>query len=176
MKIVRFIPGFFETEAANWFPHGPKSLPAIANADGGSGVEEILATKSASVQSLYLRLLSGEFLSQARRVRENNRVYNTPVVMLLMIIQRLRTGGSLESVVLELPDLPASLWPGPCGRLLADAPAMSSHTGAYSKELRKLPLQTVEEFSDNVFARSRLGTTAGAIGALPANGPPGVCV
>ena len=56
-------------------------------------LEEILATKSASVQSSYLSLLSGEYLSQARRERENNRVYNTPVVMLLMIIQRLADRG-----------------------------------------------------------------------------------
>ena len=83
------------------------------------------------MQSLYLSLLSDEFLSQAR-ARENNRVYNTPVVMLLVIIQRLQAEGSLESAVLELLGLPASLWPDPCGRLQPGARAMSTNTGAYN--------------------------------------------
>ena len=125
----------------------------------------MLAASSASVQSLYLSLLSSEFLSQARE-RENNRVYSTPVVMLLMIIQRLQPEGSLESAVLELLGLPASLWPDPCGRLRPDARAMSTNTGAYNKARQKLPLKAVEEFSDNAFAQM----TAGTNGSLPAIG------
>ena len=117
------------------------------------------------MQSLYLSLLSGEFLSQARE-RENNCVYNTPVVMLLMIIQRLQAEGCLESAVLELRDLPSSLWPDPCGRLRPEAPAMSSNTGAYNKARQKLPLEAVEEFSDSAFAQM----TAATNGSLPAIG------
>ena len=117
------------------------------------------------MQSLYLSLLSGEFLSQACE-RENNRVYSTPVVMLLMIIQRLQAEGCLESAVLELRDLPASLWPDPCGRLQPGARTMSTNTGAYNKARQKLPLKAVEEFADNAFAQM----TACANGALPAIG------
>ncbi len=102
----------------------------MANAVGGSAVGDILATKSASGQFLYLSLLSGEFLSRERE-RENNCGYNTLVVMLLMIIQRLRAEGCLESAVLELRGLPASLWPDP--------PAMSNNTGTYNKTRQKLP-------------------------------------
>ena len=76
------------------------------------------------MQSLYLSLLSDEFLSQARE-RENNRVYNTPVVMLLMILQRLQSG----------------------------ARTMSTNTDAYNNARQKLPLQAVEEFADNAFAQ-----------------------
>jgi hypothetical protein len=110
-------------------------------------------------------MLSGEFLSAARE-RENNRVYNTPVVMLLMIIQRLQTEGCLESAVLELPGLPASLWPDPCKRLRPDEQAVSSNTGAYNKARQKLPLKAVEQFSDNAFAQ----LTACTNGSLPAIG------
>ena len=136
-----------------------------ASAVESSAVEEILATRSANVQSLYLSLLSDEFLNQARE-RENNRVYSTPVVMLLMIIQRLQAEGCLESAVLELADLPASLWPDPCGRLRPEARAMSTNTGAYNKARQKLPLKAVEEFSDNAFAQ----LTACTNGSLPAIG------
>ena len=117
------------------------------------------------MQSLYLSLLSDEFLSQARE-RENNRVYNTPVVMLLMILQRLQAEGSLESAVLELLSLPASLWPDPCGRLQPGARTMSTNTGAYNKARQKLPLKAVEEFSDKAFAQM----TACTNGSLPAIG------
>ena len=84
-----------------------------ASAGESSAVEKLLAARSASVQSLYLSLLSGEFFSQARE-RENNRVYNTPVVMLLMILQRLQaegTGQPLAEVLLgrETPGLPADV-------------------------------------------------------------------
>ena len=117
------------------------------------------------MQSLYLSLLSDEFLSQARE-RENNRVYNTPVVMLLMILQRLQAEGCLESAVLELLGLPASLWPDPCSRLQSGERAMSSNTAAYNKARQRLPLQAVEEFADNAFAQM----TACANGSLPAIG------
>ena len=84
------------------------------------------------MQSLYLSLLADGFLSQVRG-RENNCVCNMQVVMLLLIIQRLQAEGCLESAVLELADLPASLWPAPCARLRPDARAMSTNTGAYNK-------------------------------------------
>ena len=85
----------------------------MASAVEGIADEVTSATLSPSMLSLYLRLLSGEFLAAAQE-RENNRVYNTPVVILLMILQRLQAGGCMESAVLELPDLPVSLWPDPC--------------------------------------------------------------
>jgi len=91
---------------------------------------------------------------------------NTPVVMLLMILQRLQAGGCMESAVLALPDLPASLWPDPCKRLQSDGAAVSTNTGAYNKARQKLPLTAVEEFSDNAFAQ----LTATTNGSLPAIG------
>ena len=137
----------------------------MASTNGGVADEASLDPTSASVLSLYLRLLSGDFLAAARG-RENNRVYNTPVVMLLMILQRLQAGGCMESAVLALPDLPASLWPDPCKRLQPDGAAVSTNTGAYNKARQKLPLTAVEEFSDDAFAQ----LTATANGSLPAIG------
>ena len=91
----------------------------MANTDGGSADLASLVTLTASVQDLYLRLLSEEFLSEARK-RENNRVYNTAVVIWLMITERLQAEGSMATAMLELPGLPAGFWPNPCKRLLGE--------------------------------------------------------
>ena len=85
----------------------------------------------ADVSVLFQQLLPIEFfwaaLKQAK-VRENNRVYTSAVVVWLMICQRLQAQGTLESAVLELlGGLPRGFWPmpscttnprppAPCGR------------------------------------------------------------
>ena len=75
----------------------------------------------ANVLVLFQQLLSAEFVSAVLReakVRENNRVYTSPVVMWLMVWQRLQAQGTLESAVVELlRGLPSSFWPHPCKRL-----------------------------------------------------------
>ncbi len=94
----------------------------------------------ADVLSLFLRLLPSEFfdrLRQQEKLRESNRVYNSAVVMWLMIAQRLQGNGTLETGVLELVrGLPASFWPRPCKRLRAgpegQKPNLSSNTGSYN--------------------------------------------
>lgn len=60
---------------------------------------------NADVLSMYQRLLPAEFfqeLSPLPATRHNNRVYTFPVVMWLMIGQRLGGCTSLESAVLQL--------------------------------------------------------------------------
>jgi len=114
---------------------------------------------------LYLRLLSSERLAEAEK-RENNRVYNTTVVMWLMITQRLQVEGSLETAVLELAGLPASFWPNPCKRRQPGEGPMSSNTGAYNQARQKLPVKAVKEFCDHMFEQ-----LSGCInGSLPAIG------
>src|SRR5438876_405939 len=75
----------------------------------------------ANVLVLFQQLLTAEFVSAVLReakVRENNRVYTSPVVMWLMVWQRLQAQGTLESAVVELlRGLPSSFWPHPCKRL-----------------------------------------------------------
>ena len=137
----------------------------MASADGGSADVSILATLSSSVLTLFLRLLASEPPIEARR-RENNCVYNTAVVMWLMITQRLQVQGSMATVVLELPGLPASLWPNPCRRRQPGEGAMSSNTGAYNKARQRLPAGTVEGFCDHLFAQLSADTN----GLLPAIG------
>ena len=117
----------------------------MASADEGLADVAILATLNSSVLTLFLRLLSGEPPVEARR-RENNCVYNTAVVMWLMITQRLQAQGSMATAVLELPGLPASLWPNPCRRRQPGEGPMSSNTGAYNKARQRLPAGAVEGF------------------------------
>lgn len=114
---------------------------------------------------MYLNLLTDEFRAAAAK-RENNRVYNTPAVILLMVMQRLHKDGGLHSAVLELPGLPASLWPNPCKRLLPGGGELSDETGAFSKARQRLPLTAVEQLCDHAFERF----TALNEGAVPVIG------
>jgi hypothetical protein len=96
--------------------------------------------QTADILSLFLRLLPAGFfarLRQEEKLRENNRIYNTAVVMWLMTQQRLQGNASLESGVLELMrGLPADFWPRPCKRLLpgpeGQSPQLSGNTGSYN--------------------------------------------
>ncbi len=111
------------------------------------------------VSALFLRLLPVEFfwaaLTQAK-VRENNRVYTSAVVVWLMICQRLQAQGTLQSAVLELlGGLPGGFWPMPCKRLEQAAkeggPRLSQQTGAYNKARQELSLPVVEQCCDHAF-------------------------
>jgi putative transposase len=111
----------------------------------------------ADVWSLFQQLLPLSFfwmaLGQAK-VRENNRVYHSGVVIWLMICQRLQVQGTLETVLLELlSELPASFWPHPCKRLkMAAQPGgsrLSKQTGAYNHARQGLSLPVVERCLDH---------------------------
>ena len=118
-----------------------------------------VAPYTADVLALFQQLLPVEvFLAALRqaKVRENNRVYNSAVVVWLMICQRLQAQGTLESAVLELlGGLPSSFWPQPCKRLEQAAeeggPKLSKQTGAYNKARQELSLPVVEQCCDHVF-------------------------
>jgi hypothetical protein len=131
------------------------SPPATA-ADASSAVA---APYKADVLDLFQKLLPLQVflaaLNQAK-VRENNRVYTSPVVVWLMLCQRLQAEGTLESAVLELlGGLPGSFWPQPCKRLEEAAeegcPRLSKQTGAYNKARQKLSLAVVEKCCDHAF-------------------------
>ena len=115
--------------------------------------------------AVYLSLLSSERLAEAE-ARENNRVYNTAVVVWLMITQRLQTEGTLETAVLELPGLPAIFWPNPCRRRQPGERPMSGNTGAYNQARQRLPVKVVQGFCDCLFEQLSAGTN----GSLPTIG------
>ena len=165
-KIIRFRTGLFLTESLQYSSMAPNILPTTANANRGSADLASLVTLTANVQDLYLRLLSEDFLAEARK-RENNRVYNTAVVIWLMITERLQAEGSMATAMMELPGLPAGFWPNPCKRLLGEA-AMSSNTGAYNKARQQLPLKAVEQACDDVFSQlaASIGGSEPALGRL----------
>ena len=126
---------------------------------------------NADVLSMYQRLLPAEFfqeLSPLPATRHNNRVYTFPVVMWLMIGQRLGGCTSLESAVLQLlRGLPATFWPKPCGRMQRwQQVPLSSHTGAYNKARQRLPLTVVQQSSDRIFEQ----LTAASDGRVPTIG------
>jgi hypothetical protein len=121
--------------------------------------------------SLYQRLLPAAFLKSFEKyTRQNNRIYTFPVVMWLLIAQRLQPLASLETAVLELlSGLPSSFWPRPCQRVQDwhdGCKLPSSHTGAYNKARQALPLTVVEQSCDRIFQE----LTAHLNGTLPTVG------
>ena len=75
--------------------------------------------------------------------------------MWLLITQRLQTGGSLQTAVVELlRGLPDSFWPRPCKRIRdwqEQGKAVSGHTGAYNQARQALPVSVVQESCDRIF-------------------------
>jgi hypothetical protein len=120
----------------------------------------VAAPYQADVLALFQKLLPLDIfwaaLKQAK-VRENNRVYTSSVVVWLMICQRLQVQGTLETAVLELlGGLPDSFWPHPCKRLEEAVKEggrrlLSKQTGAYNKARQELSLPVVEQCCDQVF-------------------------
>ena len=121
------------------------------------------AVLRADVLSLYLRLLTGEFLEQVLRqegVRQNNRLYNPLVAMWLMVYQRLHGNVSMERAVANVVHgLPPEFWPRPCKRRREDQ--VSSNDGSYSAARQELPLPVVERAADRVL-EGLLAQTGGA--------------
>lgn len=103
-------------------------------------------------QSLYLQLLSCEFIEQALRkekIKQNNRLYNPLVVMWLMVLQRLQGNASMEQAVANMGrGLSTAFWPRPCKRRREDK--VSDKDGSYSSARQELPLGVVEQSASRV--------------------------
>jgi hypothetical protein len=117
----------------------------------------------ADVLSLYLQLLTGEFMEQAlrkKKIRQNNRLYNPLVVIWLMVFQRLHGNVSMERAVANVVHgLPAEFWPRPCKRRREDQ--VSDNDGSYSTARQELPLCVVEQSAGRVL-EGLLAQTGGA--------------
>ena len=132
------------------------SGPATAAAEASNAV---ISPYKSDVLALFQQLLPADVFGMAlnrAKVRENNRVYNSAVVVWLMICQRLQAQGTLESAVLELiGGLPSSFWPQPCkylGRAAEERePRLSKQTGAYNKARHELSLPVLEQCCDHAF-------------------------
>ena len=115
------------------------------------------------VLSLFLQLLSSEFMEQALRqenVRQNNRLYNPLVVIWLLVSQRLHGSASMERAVASVVHgLPAAFWPQPCKRRREDK--VSSNDGSYNAARQELPLGVVEQSAGRVL-EGLLAQTGGA--------------
>ena len=156
---------------------------ALSHAAEKVGIEVTLGASPTDAQRLFQQMLPPEFFLQRRQkeelrrntladnipaeaknskrkkrnktLRQNSRVYNDSVVMWLMIVQRLKGGGTMEDAVLELlRGLPDSFWPKPCKRLLAtpdgEKPFLSNNLGSYNNARQALPLTVVEQAFDHV--------------------------
>jgi len=109
-----------------------------------------------SVLALYLKLLPIEFFSRFTRdsKRYHNGIFTLPVVIWLMILQRLHDKGTLLVAVRSVTcGLPAALIPQPSKRVREHH--VSSHTGGYNQARQKLPLEVVQQVGDEVFERLR---------------------
>jgi hypothetical protein len=106
-----------------------------------------------SVLILYLRLAPITFfagLMSHSRKRRNRCVFSLPVVIWLMIFQRLQTKGTLAVAVQQvICGLPPDLNPQMCKRQRKRD--ISSNTGGYNQARQKLPLEIVHTVSDHIF-------------------------
>lgn len=106
-----------------------------------------------SVLELFLKVVSIAFFAQLlqfSKQRRNRGVFTLPVVIWLMIFQRLDGKGTLQAAVQEVVrGLPAALIPHPSKRLRERA--VSSHTGGYNQARQQLPLEVIEQVHTRVF-------------------------
>jgi hypothetical protein len=103
----------------------------------------------ASVLALYLRLVPITCFARSNP-RRHRCVFSLPVVIWLMIFQRLQDKRTLIVAVQHvLRGLPPELNPQPCKRQRERS--VSSNTGDYNKARQKLPLEIVRTVSDQVF-------------------------
>lgn len=106
-----------------------------------------------SVLMLYLQLVPVEFFACfSKRLKLRCAVFTLPVVIWLMIFQRLHDHGSLAVAVQQVVwGLASFLIPRPSKRLREGT--VSSHTGGYNQARQRLPLEVVQKVSDVIFER-----------------------
>ena len=121
------------------------------------------AALRADVLSLYLQLLTAEFMEQTLRkekVRQNNRLYNPLVAIWLMVFQRLHGNVSMERAVVNVVHgLPDAFWPWPCKRRRENQ--VSSNDASYSTARQELPVRVMEQAASKVL-EGLLAQTGGA--------------
>jgi Transposase DDE domain len=104
-----------------------------------------------SVLALYLHLVPTTFFAQSNPKKRRHRcIFSVPVVIWLMIFQRLQDRRTLVVAVQHvICGLPPKLNPWPCKRQREGK--VSSNTGGYNKARQKLPLEIVRTVSDQIF-------------------------
>ncbi len=106
-----------------------------------------------SVLTLYLRLVPITFFAGLllhSRQRRHRCVFSIPVVLWLMIFQRLQNKGTLAAAVQQVVcGLPPALNPQRCKRQRERN--VSSNTGGYNQARQKLPVEIVRTVSDQIF-------------------------
>jgi len=104
-----------------------------------------------SVLTLYLRLVPTTVFVQSNQKKRRYRcIFSLPVVIWLMIFQRLQDRRTLVAAVQHvIRGLPPELNPRPCKRQRERS--VSSNTGSYNKARQKLPLEIVQTVSDQIF-------------------------
>lgn len=119
-------------------------LPQSSCADQETTIPAVLA--------LYVKLVPIGFF--AHRLQDwkphRNGIFTLPVLIWLMICQRLHDKGTLAAAVQQVTrGLAVVLTPRPSKRLRERN--VSSHTGGYNQARQKLPLGVVQRVSDEIF-------------------------
>jgi hypothetical protein len=116
-----------------------------------------------SVLALYLKLVPGTFSSRlpsGSKRRCYRSVFNLPVVVWLMIFQRLDGKGTLSAAVQQVVGgLPPGLNPRPAKRQREGT--VSSNTGGYNYARQKLSLEVVQQVSDRILEQLQTSSELG---------------
>jgi hypothetical protein len=117
------------------------SAPDIGSANELSGVLE-----------LFREAASEEFfqdLKQDLKLSSRRRIYDLPLVMWLMMVQRWDGKSTLSTAVQQVVEKRPAVLVGDHKRVREGT--VSIHTGAYSDARQKMPVEAAERVSDRVF-------------------------
>lgn len=113
-----------------------------------------------SILVLYLKAVPLGFFDrlQPRLKRRHNDIFTLPVVIWLMVFQRLDPKGTLAAAVQQVVSgSTAVLAPKPSKRLREHT--VSSNTGGYNQARQKLQLEVIQQVSDEAFEQIRTAKT-----------------
>ncbi|MGH9692771.1 MAG: IS4 family transposase [Bryobacteraceae bacterium] len=106
------------------------------------------------VFTVYQRLAPfTESLQRQSRRRWRRGIYSVPVVLWLMMLQRLQPKGTLSQTVQWLRENGAESWLAPCKRVREQR--ISASTGGYCQARTKLPTLVVQQVSEQMQERLR---------------------
>ncbi len=117
------------------------------------GIEDSLSPAVRSgVLDLFCRAASGEFFQQLKQdlgLKTRKCIYDLPLVMWLMMVQRWDAKGTLSTAVQQVVEKRPAVLLGDHKRIREGT--VRVHTGAYSDARQKMPVVAAEKVSDRVF-------------------------
>ena len=139
----------FGASICDYLGDGPVSQAQSATTlDGG----DLSPASLNGILDLYCQAVPEEFFQQLRKdlgLTSRRRIFGLPLVIWLMMVQRLDSKATLSTSVQQVVQQRPSVLLSDHKRLREST--VSGHTGAYSDARKKMPLEAAEKVADRVF-------------------------